>query len=78
MTTSQYIKNLKNQHEGKSIHDLISSYDLAISKISSFKNGEITQQEMTKAQIQYYILSDILEKKRKTAEFKEYVKSQNL
>ena len=75
MTTSQHIKNLTNQHEGKSIHELVSSYNLAISKISSFKNGEITQQEMTSAQIQYYILSDILEKKRKTIEFKEYAKT---
>lgn len=75
MTTSQQIKNLTNQHEGKSIQELVSSYNLAISKISSFKNGEITQHEMISAQIQYYILSDILEKKRKTTEFKEYAKT---
>jgi Mor family transcriptional regulator len=72
MSTSQYIKNLKNQHEGKTIQELVSAYDLAISKIASFPSGLITQQEMTRAQIQYYILSDIIEKKRKTPEFKKY------
>jgi Mor family transcriptional regulator len=72
MSTAQHIKNLKNQHEGKSIEELISSYNLAISKISSFSKGKITQKEMTSAQIQYYILSEILEKKRKTAEFKKH------
>jgi hypothetical protein len=72
MTTSQYIKNEKSKYDGKSIQELVSLHDLAISKMVAFKNGEISEQERTRAHIQYYIVSEILEKKRKTPEFKKY------
>lgn len=78
MKTSLYLKQLVSKYEQNSIAELISLYNSAVQKIASYKNGEITAQQLTSAKVQYYIVSDIIEKKRKTVEFKEYIKTQNI
>jgi len=71
MKTSIYQKQLVSKYEKKPIKELVFLYDLAMHKIVAAYSQPIEAEELTKIQTQFYILSDIIEQKRKSFEFED-------
>jgi len=71
MKTSIYQKQLVSKYEKKPINELVFLYDLAMHKIVAAYSQPIEAEELTKIQTQFYILSDIIEQKRKSFEFED-------
>ena len=71
MKTSIYQKQLVSKYKKKPIKELVFLYDLAMHKIVAAYSQPIEAEELTKIQTQFYILSDIIEQKRKSFEFED-------
>ena len=71
MKTSIYQKQLVSKYEKKPIKELVFLYDLTMHKIVAAYSQPIEAEELTKIQTQFYILSGIIEQKRKSFEFED-------
>ena len=71
MKTSIYQKHLVTRYEKKSIKKLVSLSDLVFQKIVSAYSQPIEAEELTKIQMQDYILLKVIQQKRERFEFED-------
>jgi hypothetical protein len=71
MKTSIYQKHLVTRYEKKSIKELVFLSDLVFQKIVFAYSQPIEAEELTKIQMQDYILLKVIQQKRERFEFED-------
>ena len=71
MKTSIYEKHLFTRYEKKSIKELVSLSDLVFKKIVSAYSQPIEAEQLTKIQMQDYVLLKVIQQKRERFEFED-------